>query len=265
VVREYTTPQDYTDTWFHYDALGSLMNRSNVAGGATATYHQDAYGNVIDASTGAWLNESSQAGFHLTTKQYDTDVGLYFFNERWYSRTTANWLQRDPARQALNPYGFALQNPIRLVDPNGLFSRVGDEKNAVFHCYLDVYEKAKMDYKRVKGTLPCIRRLPRCISGILSFCGSGAEVLCGAIQQCLEQKGMLLACCSLRVRTYQWLEPFVYHALCELECGGETLFSWDLGGLSSMPGNPHWKPVPPGFPDVPYNPSRCAIDRPIVF
>jgi RHS repeat-associated protein len=125
IAREYTTPETYTDTWFHYDALGSVMNYSNASGIATATYHQDAYGNVIDASTGAWLNESSQAGFHLTTKEYDADVGLYFFWARWYEAKAAKYLGRSPFRaDEEHPYSFASNNPLTFSDAKGLWPTV---------------------------------------------------------------------------------------------------------------------------------------------
>ena len=109
-----------TVKWMHYDRLGNLMNKSGTAGTSTDTYYQDAYGNVLSSiTTGAWASSSS--GRHLTTKEIDGDVPLYYFWQRWYEPTTGRFISRAPLPYYLeHPYTYALDNPIRIVDSLGL-------------------------------------------------------------------------------------------------------------------------------------------------
>lgn len=52
--------------------------------------------------------------------------GLYLTLNRAYDPTTGRWLSRDPAGELanprLNPYAYANDNPVNLVDPLGLIS-----------------------------------------------------------------------------------------------------------------------------------------------
>lgn len=53
---------------------------------------------------------------------YDVDTGLVRFGARDYDAAVGRWIQSDPAGLAggVNIYGYAYQNPLYWIDPNGL-------------------------------------------------------------------------------------------------------------------------------------------------
>ena len=56
---------------------------------------------------------------------YDTETGLTYHWNRWRSEDGSTWLSEDPARDGMNWYGYAGQNPVVKVDPIGLFYYTG--------------------------------------------------------------------------------------------------------------------------------------------
>ena len=59
---------------------------------------------------------------------YDVSTGLYKFGIRYYDAATGRWTQRDPVGGSLtemvkvNPYVYANDDPVNLVDPSGASS-----------------------------------------------------------------------------------------------------------------------------------------------
>lgn len=52
---------------------------------------------------------------------YDAETGLSYHWNRWRSEDGDSWLSQDPARDGLNWYGYAGQNPVNFSDNTGLF------------------------------------------------------------------------------------------------------------------------------------------------
>jgi len=100
------------DTWYHYDRLGTVMNLTDATGAVTATYSQDAFGNVLSGSTD---------GFHLTTKRHYSAIGLYYFYQRWYDPELGIFNTRtifSPLQE--HPYLMCESNPVSYFDSTGL-------------------------------------------------------------------------------------------------------------------------------------------------
>jgi len=108
--------------WYrHSDNIGS----SRLATTPTRTIAGDrAY-----APYGEAFNETGVQDRSFTGKDEDTAVGLYDFPARRYSPTQGRWLSPDPAGataydatspQTLNRYAYVSNNPLSLVDPEGL-------------------------------------------------------------------------------------------------------------------------------------------------
>jgi RHS repeat-associated protein len=106
--------------YYHYDRLGNVMAVSDSNGAPYAPYTMDAYGNVLQVgtSTGYSASQSDPQPYHLTTKEWDPDTALFYFNARWYDRGTGRFVSLDPYR-VLNRYQFASSNPISSLDTDG--------------------------------------------------------------------------------------------------------------------------------------------------
>ena len=86
------------------------MNLTDDAGAVSATYDQDAFGNVLAGNA---------VGFHLTTKDYNSTIGLYYFYQRWYDPEVGRFFQRD-RKFYFNLYAYCNSNPTNAIDPDGL-------------------------------------------------------------------------------------------------------------------------------------------------
>lgn len=108
------SPVDY-----HSDAIGSVVSVSDTSGAEQAHYRYGAFGDVINQS-----GSLSQPYRYLSRAQ-DSSTGLDDFEARAYSPGYGRFLGRDPVPgalakpQALNPYAYALDNPLSYRDPHG--------------------------------------------------------------------------------------------------------------------------------------------------
>ena len=68
---------------------------------------------------------------------YDTETGLTYHWNRWRSEEGNSWLSEDFARDGLNWYGYAGQNPVNFIDVIGLFYYNADGQ----HSSSEEYEK----------------------------------------------------------------------------------------------------------------------------
>jgi RHS repeat-associated protein len=100
--------------YYAYDRLGNVLAAFNANGEKVAEPVLDAFG---------WLNGGSHANFGLTTKQFDSDIGLYYFNARWYDPDTGRFVSADPAdfQRVREENLYSITDPVNLVDPTGLF------------------------------------------------------------------------------------------------------------------------------------------------
>jgi RHS repeat-associated protein len=103
-------------------------------------YHQDHLGSssVITDASGALLEETAsypfghprneyeprqiQEPYQFTQKERDRESGLHYFGKRFYNSAIGKWLSTDPLAEkggSLNLYGYANENPLKYVDPDG--------------------------------------------------------------------------------------------------------------------------------------------------
>jgi RHS repeat-associated protein len=110
-------------TYLHRDHLGSLVSATNPAGTEVASLRHWPFGDV------RLLGGTLPTDRLFTGQTRDLgDDRFYFFKARYYDATigkfpTPDTVVPDPTNpQALNRYAYALNNPLRLVDPSGHFT-----------------------------------------------------------------------------------------------------------------------------------------------
>jgi len=100
-------------TYLHADGLGSLMKETDSAGAVMLTRKYDAFGNPEAGST--------TSGYAFTGREWETEVGLYYYRARYYDPQVGRFVSEDPIDEQLgeNLYSYALDNPGLYIDPTG--------------------------------------------------------------------------------------------------------------------------------------------------
>jgi RHS repeat-associated protein len=108
-------------TFYHHDALGSVIATSNQYGDLDLNEEYQPYGEKIygteDFSSG---NEDWYTG-----KNYSKELDLTYFGARWYDAKQGRFLSIDPAPvvfdqvHSFNRYHYGNNNPYKYVDPDG--------------------------------------------------------------------------------------------------------------------------------------------------
>ena len=74
------------------------------------------YGSVEDLS-----NDAPEDARRWQSKEFDGDLGNYYFGARYYDPLLGMWMSPDPAGQFSNPYSYG-GDPVNYVDPTGLWA-----------------------------------------------------------------------------------------------------------------------------------------------
>ena len=103
--------------YYHPDHLGSSSYITDANGEVTQHVEYFAFGETF-------LEEHSNTDntpYLFNGKELDEETGLYYYGARYYDAKTSVWVSVDPlAEETMSPYGYCYQNPINLVDPNGM-------------------------------------------------------------------------------------------------------------------------------------------------
>jgi RHS repeat-associated protein len=107
--------------YYHADAIGSVLQRTNQAGAVIHSYRYDAWGSP---EIGA-----SEPGYAFTAREWDPEVGLYYYRARYYDANVSRFLSEDPAGFADGPnrYTYVRNQPANRIDPTGRQSKAEKE------------------------------------------------------------------------------------------------------------------------------------------
>jgi RHS repeat-associated protein len=136
LIAEYTsgTPPGGGTSYLTSDHLGSTRVVTDSTGGVKARYDYLPYGEEVGSDHGS---RSSVTGYEssdktrqkFTQKERDNESGLDYFLARYYSSAQGRFTSPDPLLSSgtindprtWNRYSYTLNNPLKYVDPFGLF------------------------------------------------------------------------------------------------------------------------------------------------
>jgi len=103
--------------YYHKDGLGSVTGLTDAEQNLAAIYKYNAFG-AVTVQTGTVVNP-----YKFTSREFDSDSGLYYYRARYYSAIVGRFITKDPIgfRGGVNFYVYAKNNPINLSDPYGLW------------------------------------------------------------------------------------------------------------------------------------------------
>lgn len=92
------------------------------------------------------ITENSPQKPHLEEKSGETEVvygpnnlseagGLYYFNARWYDASLGRFVSEDPVKDGINWYVYCVNNPLRFIDPTGLYVQFEQDEEGTWHSY----------------------------------------------------------------------------------------------------------------------------------
>ncbi len=105
--------------FYHFDEMGNTMFVSNDAGTTVKSYAYSPFG-ALSASSGELDNPFTWQG---ELGAMDEGDGFYYLRARYYDANSARFISRDtiqnPDPRTINPYQYALNNPLLYTDDTG--------------------------------------------------------------------------------------------------------------------------------------------------
>ncbi len=125
-VLDFDSDQNTTETtrsFYHKNALGSVMAITDMNEATAVSYRYDPYGEVT--VTRGWQTQSAdplQQHWTYPGRFFDEETGLYYYRARCFGPEKGRFLERDPLGYQVGPhlYNYAGDRPIGIRDPLGL-------------------------------------------------------------------------------------------------------------------------------------------------
>ena len=135
-------------SYFHADALSSVVKRTDAGGAVSFTAQYDAWGRPEAAV--------DQSGYAFTGREWDSESGLYYYRARYYDPAIGAFVSEDSIdfRDGLSRFSYVMGRPTVLIDPSGHIPCGRD-------CPSDVKQAAK-DACNFANTIPDAR-IRRCM------------------------------------------------------------------------------------------------------
>ena len=113
--------------FYHSDHLGSTSYITDLQGNATQFVCYKPCGEALVDEH----NTTYEQPWKFNGKELDSETELYYYGARYYDPTLALWCGVDPMTYRMpdvSPYAYCHANPVRLLDPNGMFDTEADAK-----------------------------------------------------------------------------------------------------------------------------------------
>ena len=114
----------HTTYWQHSDHLGSASWVTDTNGLGYQHFQYRAWGEpFIEQNSTA---NGYETRYTFSGKERDEETGYSYFGARYYNSALSIWLSVDPMSDkypSMSPYTYCANNPVKLVDPNGEWSK----------------------------------------------------------------------------------------------------------------------------------------------
>ncbi|MDD3144653.1 MAG: M15 family metallopeptidase [Candidatus Gracilibacteria bacterium] len=139
--------------YFHKNHLGSVEGISDSSGNIVVSYEYDSFGNF--EITSGTDNGNTRL---YTGREYDSEIGLYYFRARYYSAEIGRFISRDPIDIAddVNLYAYVGNNSLNYVDLMGTEGKPLIE-DMVGSNLLSIVTRDPISEKRIMTLNPLIR------------------------------------------------------------------------------------------------------------
>ncbi len=142
-VQDMSMQGDTGLSYYHADALGSIVSRTDPSGAVTLT--RNYFG-----SFGRPGNGADVPGYAFTGREWDPETGLYYYRARYYDPKVGRFISEDPIGWygGLNLYGYVGNNAVRWVDPFGLEPGAwyANKNQAAKAAMRDIFPPANVEY-----------------------------------------------------------------------------------------------------------------------
>ena len=105
--------------FYHFDEMGNTIFITDDAGVVTGSYAYSPFG-AVTASSGGLDNPFTWQG---EKGVMDEGNGLFYMRARYYDSALGRFIIRDPRKRitpiTVNPYQYAMLNPLLFIDPTG--------------------------------------------------------------------------------------------------------------------------------------------------
>ena len=162
---------DETGTWAEdlyctHDLLKNATALFGIRAGRRALYEYGPYGNILRMEG----NAAEDNPFRFSSEYADDELGLVYYNYRYYNPQNGRWISRDPAEEEKtnNLYWFVRNNPPNTFD---ILGRQCPDMSWVQPAAMDAYIKHIENYsKKLQDCLnDCENRLQAQCGGWLNF------------------------------------------------------------------------------------------------
>lgn len=111
---------DYVeDLYYTHDLLKNTTALFGAQAGRRALYEYGPYGSIVKMEG----NAAQDNPFRFSSEYADDELGLMYYNYRYYNPNDGRWINRDPIteRQQDNPYAYAYNISSAVIDVRGQF------------------------------------------------------------------------------------------------------------------------------------------------
>ena len=137
----------FDPTWYLTDKIGSVRLMVNKSGSVIDTITYDSYGNITNETS-----PSSGDRFKFTGREWDSEIGQYFYRARYYNPGAGRFDSEDPigfeAGDA-NLYRYVGNRPTNATDPTALYLEIQEHmKGKPIELF---FGKDNVEYMPIKG------------------------------------------------------------------------------------------------------------------